>query len=131
MRLAQFLNETDKKDKASQLKAKIAKLKADYKDMNVTPTSQKMADAIDAARDEIKDAERELAALSEGMDYDAQSAYQRRSEEVRALLTKVGQLLDRHAQAQQQSANHWTHAGDLANVAESLQEIVTFLESGE
>jgi uncharacterized protein YukE len=127
MRLTQFLQETSKSEKLVALKAKLAKLEADYKDMNVTPTSQKIADAIDAARDEIKDVKKEIAALNENVGYDAADAYMARVREVKDLLAQISNLVDQHNKKQQANATSWGFAGDMAHVAEQLRDIGEFL----
>lgn len=121
--------EDSKNMKKAKLKIKLANLKTALKDMSVTPHSQKEADAIDSVRDEIKDVEAELKALSEGAGYDASHAYEGRTAEVKQLLAEIGQLVNAHAKKYDGAS--WGFAGDMAHVAELLQEVKSFLENGE
>ena len=128
MKLSHILNESDK---ATTLKAKLVKLRADLKDMSVTPHSQDAADAIDSVKDEIKDVEAALASLKEASGYDANKAYMDRYTEVQTLLGKVNRLLQDHSRTQQQNSESWGHAGDLSHVSEKLQEIIEFMAGGD
>lgn len=69
MRFQDFLMEevesSTKNARADKVRAKLAKAKADLKDMSVTPHSEEAADAIDDARQEVKRLEKELASLTE------------------------------------------------------------------
>jgi hypothetical protein len=113
-------------------KARLAQLQADLKDMSVTPHSQEAADAIDEVRDEIKDLKAHIAtvAVKESAN-SAPAAYTARLTQCHELLDQIKQGLDQHAQEQQGNADSWGFAGDLAHVAEQLQEIWEFMSSAE
>ena len=54
-------------------------------------------------------------------------AYHERLAEVRRQLDRLSVLLDEHEAQQEQRPRDWGHPGDLAHVAEKLQEVIDFL----
>jgi hypothetical protein len=62
---------------------------------------------------------------------EAASAYSSRAEQVQTLLREISELIAQHQVKQQANSKNWGFAGDLAHVAEQLEQIKEFLASGE
>ena len=125
MRLSHIIESTTEKTTLIRLRAKLRRLEAEFKDMNVSPSSQKVADAIDDARDEIAACKADIARLSEGaIGYDAATAYQKHVVEIKSLLDRIAQTVQERADA---DAPSWGGAGDLAQAASQLREVADFL----
>ena len=53
---------------------------------------------------------------------------QKPAEELRRLVSELEQAVAMHAKKQKAAPDNWGHAGDMAHVAEQLQEVLTFLK---
>ena len=115
-----------------EAKKRLAQCEADLKDMSITPHTQEAADAIDEVKYEIKDLKAHIATIGvKESASSAQSAYAARLSECHELLTKLKQGLEQHAIEQSSNPESWGFAGDLAHVAQQLNEAFDFLTHNE
>lgn len=112
-------------------KSRLASLKADLAEMPRTLHSQEQYDAVDDIRDEIKELEAYISGGVVKESASAADAYGTRIAQVRELLSKIDRSLVSHTERQSGNADSWGFAGDLAHVAEQLEDILEFLTSGE
>lgn len=127
MKLNITLAESAKKNKAAQLKAQLKQAEADLRDMSVTPHSEKDADAIDDARDEVSRLKAELRNLGEGVGYSADEAYKRHLAEIQAKMQQISQQIQRHTASRHNGDTNWSYVGDLAEVNKLLDQVTEFL----
>lgn len=116
-------------------KKKLAQLKADKAELfgdNNKLSSDKDAGALDEINYEIKDLEAHIATIAvKESASSAASAYSARLNECHKLLTQIKQGLEQHAIEQSRKPESWGFAGDLAHIAQQLQEIWEFMSHDE
>lgn len=95
-------------------------------------SSQEEYDAVDDARDEVRELEAYLRGKSSVRESakTAEASYQTRLTQCKELIRKLSQSLDAHAQKQQGNPASWGFAGDLAHISTQLEEILEFVNSG-
>lgn len=109
------------------LKAKLAKLKADYDELPKNPSSQEGYDALDDMRHEIEQLEKKIATLTEAPD--ANAAFEAARDRAVTAMQQLHRQIERFTQAQKSNARDWGYAGTMGSIATQLEELTTYFGS--